>query len=244
MRKTLEPTEKHKKRVAIFDIDGTIFRSSLLIELTEALIQDGIFKSSVSRVYAEAYRRWLDRSGPYEKYIAAVVRVYEKNIACVDYGKFLEVAKKVVAFHHKRVYRYTRGLVKDLRRKNYYIVAISNSPREIVEEFCRKIGFDKVYGRVYEVNRAKKFTGKILYLNLISNKAKILRRAVQKRKLTLKGSIGVGDTESDIAFLKIVERPVCFNPNFRLYSHAKIHGWKIVVERKDVVYEIGDGELL
>ena len=29
------------KKVAIFDIDGTVFRSSLLIELTDALIQEG-----------------------------------------------------------------------------------------------------------------------------------------------------------------------------------------------------------
>jgi len=30
--------QKRKRRVAVFDIDGTLFRSSLLIELVEALI--------------------------------------------------------------------------------------------------------------------------------------------------------------------------------------------------------------
>jgi len=30
-----------KRKVAIFDIDGTIFRSSLLVELLEALIAEG-----------------------------------------------------------------------------------------------------------------------------------------------------------------------------------------------------------
>jgi len=37
------------KKVAIFDIDGTIFRSSLLIELTDALIQEDIFPSKVEK---------------------------------------------------------------------------------------------------------------------------------------------------------------------------------------------------
>ncbi|MBI2097288.1 MAG: HAD-IB family hydrolase, partial [Candidatus Sungbacteria bacterium] len=32
-----------KKRIAVFDIDGTIFRSSLLRELLESLITFGIF---------------------------------------------------------------------------------------------------------------------------------------------------------------------------------------------------------
>jgi len=56
--------------------------------------------------------------------------------------------------------------------------------------------------------------------------------------LTLKGSVGVGDTESDIAFLKMVEKPICFNPNQKLYQYAKRAGWKIVVERKDVIYHL------
>jgi len=31
------------KKLAIFDIDGTIFRSSLTIELLESLIEEGVF---------------------------------------------------------------------------------------------------------------------------------------------------------------------------------------------------------
>ena len=53
------------KKVAIFDIDGTVFRSSLLIELTNALIQEGIFNSKVSKLYARNYKNWLNRKGPY-----------------------------------------------------------------------------------------------------------------------------------------------------------------------------------
>jgi len=36
--------------------------------------------------------------------------------------------------------------------------------------------------------------------------AKVLLRAVEKEGLTLAGSVGVGDTESDIAFLKMVAK--------------------------------------
>ena len=226
------------KKVAIFDIDGTIFRSSLLIELTDALIQEGIFSSRVRKLYARAAENWLNRKGPYEEYINAVIRAFRQNIKGVRYQEFSKIAKKVVAFHKNRVYSYTRDLVKNLRKKNYYLLAISHSPQKVVKEFCKKMGFNKIYGQLYEIDRQKRFTGKILHLELISDKAEILKRAIEKEKLTLKGSVGVGDTESDIAFLKMVERPICFNPNQKLYQYAKRAGWKVVVERKDVIYNL------
>ncbi len=226
------------KKVAIFDIDGTIFRSSLLIEITEALTQGGMFPKTVRTIYIKSYENWSNRKGSYEKYIGAVVKAFEQNIKGVRHSDFIEMAKKVNAFHQSRVYRYTRNLVKNLKKKNYYLLAISNSPKEVVGEFCKGWGFDKVYGRIYEVGKNGEFTGKILYEDLISDKAKILQRAVEKENLTLAGSIGVGDSESDIAFLKMVEKPICFNPNRRLYQYAKRAGWEVIVERKNVTYKM------
>jgi len=225
-----------RKYLAIFDIDGTVFRSSLLIESTEALIQAGIFPQKAKRFYLHAYKNWLDRKGRYEDYIKAVIKTFLQNIKGVSDDEFLKVIKKVVVFHQDRVYRYTRDLIKNLKKKRYYLLAISNSPKRTVEEFCKKLGFNKVYGQIYKLDKQKRFTGKILYPELIFDKAKILKRAIEKENLTLKKSIGVGDTESDIAFLKMVEKPICFNPNQKLYQYAKRTGWQVVVERKDVIY--------
>ena len=226
------------KKTAIFDIDGTVFRSSLLVEITEALVQEGLFPVEARRAYARAYKNWSERKGSYEKYIGAVVDVFPKYIKGVKYADFMKVAGKVGHFHKNRVYRYTRKLVKELKKNNYFLLAISGSPFELVRDFCQGWGFDKVYGRVFEVDKKGKFTGKILYTELIGDKEKILKRAVKKEGLTLKGSVGVGDSETDIPFLKIVERPVCFNPNKKLYDFAKRAGWPVVVERKDVIYPI------
>ena len=226
------------RKIAIFDIDGTIFRSSLLIELTDGLIQAGIFSPKARKLYAMAYKNWTDRKSPYKEYINAVVRAFRQNIKGVRYSEFSKVAKKVVAFHKNRIYRYSRDTIRNLEKKNYYLLAISNSPKKIVDEFCRKLGFNKTYGQIFEIDRQKRFTGKPLCEELINDKAKILKRAIEKERLTLKGSVGVGDTESDIAFLKMVEKPICFNPNQKLYQYAKRTGWKIVVERKDVIYHL------
>ncbi len=225
-----------KNKVAIFDIDGTIFRSSLLIEVVEALVEAKLFPQKTAYGYKKSHEDWLNRRGLYEDYIMDVVRVFEENIKNVRHADFMRISKQVIALHKYHTYVYTRDLIKSLKKQGYFILAISHSPKEILDEFCAEYGFDKVYGRVYEVGSDGKFTGKTLYLEEISDKAKILRRFIAKEGLSLADSVGVGDSESDIKFLTFVEQPICFNPNKNLYEHAKKHGWKVVVERKDVIY--------
>ena len=227
-----------KKKVAIFDIDGTIFRSSLLIELVEGLIREGVFPSTAHKLYHQSFQNWVDRKDNYEKYIMAVVAAFMKHIKGVRYSAFKKVSDRVVISHQDRVYRYTRDLIHDLKKRGYYLLAISQSPMELVQEFGKKMGFDKMYGRKYEVADNGKFTGKIIDLDLIADKSKVVKRAVAKEDLTLRGSYAVGDTEGDIPMLKMVDHPICFNPNKKLYDFARKYEWDIVVERKDMVYHL------
>lgn len=226
------------KKVAIFDIDGTIFRSSLLIEIVETMIELKLFPASVRAQYEEEKMSWLDRKGNYDAYIMAVVRVFMKHIKGVSERDFSRAAHLVVKRYRNRVYIFTRELIKDLKRKNYFLLAISNSPKGVLDIFCKEFGFDKVYGRLYELDTKNRFTGKIIDEYMIANKANLLKRAVKMNGLTLKNSVGVGDTEADIKFLRLVERPICFNPNLKLYRYARRKKWATAVERKNVVYEL------
>src|SRR3989344_51538 len=227
-----------KRRVAAFDIDGTVFRSSLLIELVERLIDRNIFPQSAREAYETERYRWLDRKGDYETYINKVVQVFAKQLKGAPYEEVKNIAGEVIEEKRDRVYRYTRDLIKDLKKKGYFLLAVSHSPKFIVDGFGYEAGFDKVYGTFYATGASGNFTGEIEDKELIENKAAILTRAVRKEELTLEGSVAVGDTESDIGMLEMVERPIAFNPNQVLYTHAKRRGWPIVVERKDVIYEL------
>src|SRR5680860_81722 len=226
--------KNQQQKVAIFDIDGTIFRSSLLIELVEALITDGLFPTKAREGYKKEHRDWLNRKDSYEKYITAVVVVFMKYIKGVSYKSFLTTGKAMVMSKKNMVYQYTRDLIKDLKKQGYFLLAISQSPKGILDPFCKELGFDKVYGRIYELGPQDCFTGKTTDEHLIANKANIVKRAIEKENLTLKGSVAVGDTNDDITMLELVDNPICFNPNQKLYRYAKINNWKVVVERKDV----------
>lgn len=224
--------------VAVFDIDGTVFRSSLLIELVEALISKDIFPREARDTYLPAQEEWLNRSGEYGPFIKKVVEAFAQHIKGKEYGMIADIAGEIIESKKGRTYRYTRDLIADLKSNGYYLLGISHSPKFIVDGFGYELGFDKTYGTFYDTGPTGCFTGTIVDEHLIMNKSAILKRAVEKNGLTLHGSYGVGDTESDVSMLDLVETPIAFNPNRLLYRHAKQKDWKVIVERKDVIYEI------
>ena len=225
------------KPVAFFDIDGTLFRSSLLIEIVNQLVKEEVFPPEARDVYFDEYQSWRTREGTYDDYIGAVINSFLLHIKGVHYGQFADIGRRVVATQSKHVYRYTRDLIKTLREEGYYLVAISQSPKTILDKFCAQYGFDKVYGRIYEIGPQDCFTGQIIDEHLIKNKASIVKRILDRKPdLSTKNSIAVGDTDGDITLLEQVERPVCFNPNQLLFEYAKRNDWEVVVERKDVIY--------
>jgi HAD superfamily phosphoserine phosphatase-like hydrolase len=225
--------------VAFFDVDGTIFRSSLLIEVVEQMIKEGLFPEEAKDMYEVSYRAWQNREGSYDDYIYDVIEAFLIHIKGVHYGAFADIGRQIVAIQSKQVYRYTRDLIVELKKQNYFIVAISQSPKTILDEFCEQYGFDKVYGRIYEIGPQDRFTGVVSEEHLIKNKANIVKRVFERHPDLIRlGSIAVGDTEGDISLLESVERPICFNPNAALYTQAKRSGWEVVVERKDVIYKL------
>jgi phosphoserine phosphatase len=78
------------------------------------------------------------------------------------------------------------------------------------------------------------------------NKVEILRQFLKDRGLTvdLRRSVMIGDSEGDLPLLSLVGRPIAFNPSLPLARIARRKGWRIVVERKDVVYDIRDAAFI
>ncbi len=235
MRPNNISTKNRKQKVAVFDIDGTIFRSSLQRELIMALVRYEVFPAIVKKELEQNYFSWVNRQGNYENYIMQVVRSYQKRIAQVSVEDVKRVAEIVINQQKSRVYTYTRQLIEKLR-PTHKLIAISGSPIEIVEEFNRHYKFDAVFGMVFQTHDGR-YTGEVLEIP-IRDKRKVLEKYLLEEKLKLAGSVGVGDSENDASFLEMVSRPICFNPNSNLYKIAKKKGWTVVVERKDVIYTL------
>lgn len=227
-----------KGKIAVFDIDGTIFRKNLHFELINELSWMKIFSVEARNRLIEVYDHWLQHEGTYEDYRKALVSLYSEHIKGCSQKEVYKACQILIPFHAKRTYIYAEKLIKKLRKEGYHLVAVSGSPIEVVEEYNRQyLKFDNVFGSIYSLDSEGKYTGEAEF-EPSRNKGHVVEQYAYEHNLTLKGSYGVGDTESDISLLQLVENPIAFNPNQNLKAIAEKEKWKIVVEKKDVIYEV------
>ncbi len=232
-------------RLAIFDIDGTVFRSSLIIELFNELVRRGIYPMSAQRGVEQEYRAWLDRKGHYNDYVMRLVHVFFREIAGCSVRHIETAVRAVVARQKDRVHRYPRQLFRELHAKGYFTLVISNSPGPMVRRFADTMGFDDAIGHELEVKDGA-YTGRSI-VNGVSvlgsawiDKVAIVRHYIATHGLRIdrRNSVMIGDSEGDVPLLSFVGRPIAFNPSLPLARIAQRRGWRIVVERKDAVYDI------
>lgn len=226
-----------KNKIAIFDIDGTVFRKNLAFELINELSWLKVFKKNVRDQLVKHYTNWLDHKGVYEDYRKALVGLYAENIKGCHKEEVVHASQIVVPFFKDRKYVFTDQLIEKLRKEHYNIIAISGSPQEIVDEYNKYLKFDAVFGTVYELDKVNVYTGRAIF-EPPKDKGQVVRQYVAENGLTFEDSYGVGDTESDRKVLEIVANPIAFNPNQNLKEIAEKNGWRIVVEKKDVIYEL------
>jgi HAD superfamily hydrolase (TIGR01490 family) len=226
-----------KNKLAVFDIDGTIFRKNLAFELINELAWMKIFSREVRNELVELYTQWLDHKGVYEDYRKALVRLYVENVKGCKRSDVVKASQIVMPFFKDRTYVFANNLIRELKKKKYHIIAVSGSPIEIVEEYNKYLKFDAVFGSVYETDEQEVYTGRASFEPTL-HKGHVVKQYALENKLTLEDSYGIGDTESDAKFLEIVAHPIAFNPNLNLKSIAEEKGWRIVVEKKDVIYEV------
>ena len=226
------------QKFAVFDIDGTIFRSGLYREIVYELIATDKAPIELSTAFAQLEIDWktrkhVDAFKVYEQSMGKAVDSVLSRIKCSDFDAAATAVFDRVSDY---VYAYTRDLVLSLRQQGYTLIAISGSQEEIVKLFANKYGFDIWVGQHYERGDNGYFTGVIVKTH--HGKDVILRRIAKDHNLNFKGSVGVGDSGGDIGMLSIVERPIAFNPDRDLFEAAKQNDWRVVVERKNMVYEL------
>ncbi len=226
-----------KNKIAVFDIDGTIFRKNLAFELIDELAWLKVFPQTTRDELVRLYSKWLDHEGTYDDYRKALIKFYFKNIKGCSREQVLEASRIMVPFYKNRTYVFANRLIKKLKKENYHIIAVSGSPIEVVEEYNKYLKFDEVFGTVYELDEKGFYTGEAVF-EPTDDKGQVVRQYVAEKGLTLDESYGIGDTESDASFLEVVKNPIAFNPNSNLRKIAQKNGWRIVVEKKDVIYEI------
>jgi HAD superfamily phosphoserine phosphatase-like hydrolase len=223
--------------LAVFDVDGTLFRRGLLPALTRRLVDEGVFSERVREELSRDYYAWVERRGSYETYDELVMELFLRELEGVSVAELRRCATVEVEAHGRRLHMYTRDMTRRLKQAGYHLIAISGSPQEILDLFLKPLLFDRSWGTVLAQDARGRYTGEVLQ-DPFKNKRRVLEEFLEDADVGLEGSVGMGDTLSDVGFLELVHTPIAFNPNRALFEVARQRGWPIVVERKDVIYNL------
>lgn len=224
-------------KFAVFDIDGTLIRWQLYHVVVDKLAKVNFLGSESSNILKEARMKWKQRENhnSFRNYENILVQTYENALQSIPTKKFDKLVSEVISQYQSQTYVYTRNMIIELKKQEYKLFIISGSHKELVEQIGKIYGFDDWIGTTYE-RLGNTFSGKVS--KAAFDKDKSLQKLIKRNKVKLDGSIGIGDTGSDIPMLKMVEKPIAFNPDVTLYQEAKKFGWNIVIERKNVIYEL------
>ncbi|HEY8891556.1 MAG TPA: HAD-IB family hydrolase [Clostridium sp.] len=233
-----------KQIAAFFDIDGTLYRDSLMTEVFKKLIKSEIIEND--RWYKEVkpyYVKWDKRIGNYDNYLLKMADIYTEAIIGLHRSQIEFIARQVIKQKGDRVYTFTRDRIKWHKSQGHIIITISGSPIELVREMSIKYGFDDYVGTKYTLNEHDIYTGDIIPMWDSVSKKSAIEYFVDKYNIDLSQSYAYGDTSGDYTMLKSISNPTAVNPTRELLLNIldddelkeKI---SIMLERKDVVYSL------
>lgn len=220
------------KPFAAFDVDGTIFKSSLAEKVIDGCIDEGVFKAEPFNAAFENKRLWQygNSEEAYSAYLHHLIGTFITHLAGVEVARFNEVAADMIAHHTVRKFAFPRRLM-DALRQSHHLMAISGSPNILVQPFLRDIDVQTTFGSTFVVEDGR-FTGEA---QTVGDKATLLRELVAKGEIAQLGSVAMGDTFSDISMLAYADTPIAFNASRTLTNYAKEFNWLRVNEVKDQV---------
>jgi HAD superfamily hydrolase (TIGR01490 family) len=225
------------KNLAVFDIDGTLIRWQLYHASADSLVKLGFVNAAEYEAIKNARRAWKRREegATFKSYEQKLVDGYNSMLLNLTTEQFEQAAEAVFSEYKDQSYTYTRDLIKKLKAGGYLLFAISGSQAEIIAKIAKHWGFDDF--KASEFERADgHFTGKVTHY--LAKKDEALAELIKKHGASQTGSIAVGDSLSDVKILEAVERPIAFNPEKELFDYARLRGWRIVIERKNMIYEL------
>lgn len=235
-------SETSIKPGAFFDVDGTIFKSSLLEKVVEEGVNEGVFVREAFEKAARIRINWQDdnREGTYLAYIDELVGSFVTSIAGVSVADMEALTNNVIEKHRVRRFRFPRILMERVtERETHTPVIISGSPDFLVRKFTLPHGTEQVYGSTFDIQYGA-FTGSA---TPVGTKAAVRTRLIEAGLLLDTDDIAIGDTTGGLPILRSVQHPIMFNPSKTLADYGAEFGWPQVLEVKDriTVLEMDNG---
>ena len=227
---------------AFFDIDGTLYRDSLLIEHFKKLLKYEVLDEALWHTNVKyTYENWQKRRGNYDDYLLELAEIYMESLKGMEKSKMEFITNQVIDLKGDKVYMYTRRQIEKHKKEGHLVFFISGSPDYLVHKMAERYGITDCVGTVYLLDEDDRYTGEVERMWDAGSKRKALRHFIEQYDIHTESSYAYGDTLGDLSLLEIVGNPVAINPTRELLMYIKktpslSDKITIIVERKDVIY--------
>lgn len=213
---------------ATFDLDGTVFKMTVLEAYTEWLCQQGIFEPLPADIKA-AKQVWKHNNteSHYSNHLGKLVRFFIEQVPGKSVLQLSEAARIVANQQRHRRWNITTDIIHTLR-PTHNVIAISHMPEWLMEPFASDLGFVALIGSTY-----------VAHEGLYTDEAYSIDKATEYTKMRSGGTthldIHMGDTVGDGSLFSVAARPILFNPSWTLHSQYQGKRPTTITSHKDVV---------
>lgn len=154
---------KINNKVALFDIDDTIYNGGLIYRLMEAEVRDGLLdKKYIDEVYK--YKAMGEKGEiEYEDQARRVVIAWATGFKDVPYEKVVQHAQDFTSHDHLHFYSFSKPLLS-LLEKTHDRIIISNEPQFVGEGILKILNFNDSNCTTFEIKDGI-FTGNVSRFN-------------------------------------------------------------------------------
>ena len=216
-----------KKRVAFFDVDGTLLKSTIvhcyiwlrcakLPFLLKQLWLIGFLPKIVYYLVLDSISR--------SRFNAVFYRNYRGKRAAEMKALSTEMFERYL---RPRIFSEAVSEIEEHKRQGTAVVLVTGSLDFIVQPIADYFAVDVVLAPQLQEENGR-FTGELTTVPLIgAEKAKAVRNFAEQHEISLEASYAYGDGLSDLPMLECVGNPVVVNPGKALREKALASGWEM-----------------
>jgi HAD superfamily hydrolase (TIGR01490 family) len=225
-----------EKAIAVFDLEGTLFKrsSNFMHEIRNSRkrgvmsrVKVAIFDISLMMILI-CYKMLL--VGELEMRAAIIKRMS----ALLKGSAEREVAQRAKVFASKYMDLLRPEIsrvLQDHKTKGHTTILLSGTLQPYVEAVKQELGIDIAIGTEREI-RDGYYTGRLASVPCLGERrAHVLSELINKLdyKINLAESFAYGDAIFDKYFMGMVGNPIAVHPDKKLTEYAKEHCWRVVI---------------
>ena len=214
------------KKLALFDIDGTILPKGYgIFFVAEHLAKENLINSEAPVRMAQTRTDYRNKKMEYEDYSKQVQIEFAKGVKGFSKAKVEKRSKEIILKLEEVFYEFAKNLIPELNKTYdvYFITANIDFYADAFQSYYNAKGYKATS---LEVDKDGLYAGNFAFsLSHAEHKHEVIKDLL--KDYPHEGSFAFGDADADRFMLDLVDHPICIDPTDNLAREAIEKNWVI-----------------